>query len=305
MRPQVFAWPGNEPFAAALAARTGGEVAPLSLRRFPDGETYVRLMAPPDGREVIFACTLDHPDDKINGLFFAADAARELGARRIGLVAPYLAYMRQDARFEAGEAITSRTFARMISQAFDWLVTMDPHLHRYHTLDEIYSIPASIAASATAIAGWIRCHVERPLVIGPDAESAQWAAAIAQGAGAPFVVLQKERHGDRDVAVSVPDIRAWPRHTPVLVDDIISTARTMVAAVRRLHDLATPAPVCIGVHALFGGDALEALRASGPRIVATCNTIRHETNAIDVAGEIAATAAGAVQSLATFTAARI
>ena len=305
MRPLVFAWPGNEPLAAALAARTGGEVAPLSLRRFPDGETYVRLMTSPSGREVMFACTLDHPDDKITSLLFAADAARELGARRVGLVAPYLAYMRQDARFEPGEAITSRTFARMISQAFDWLVTMDPHLHRYRVLDEIYSIPASIAASATAIAGWLRSHVERPLIIGPDAESAQWAAAIAQGTGAPFVVLQKQRRGDRDVAVSVPDIAAWPQHTPVLVDDIISTARTMVAAVRRLHELAMPAPVCIGVHALFGGDALEALRASGPRIVATCNTIRHETNAIDVAGEIAAAAAGAVQSLATFTAARI
>ena len=304
MTPLVFAWPGNEPLAAALAARSGGEVAPLSLRRFPDGETYVRLMTPPDGREVVLACTLDHPDDKINGLLFAADAARELGARRVGLVAPYLAYMRQDARFEPGEAITSRTFARMISNAFDWLVTMDPHLHRYRALGEIYSIPASIAASATAIAGWLGSHVERPLVIGPDAESAQWAAAIAQGAGAPSVVLQKERRGDRDVAVSVPDITAWPRHTPVLVDDIISTARTMIAAVRRLHERAAPAPVCIGVHALFGGDALEALRASGPRTIATCNTIRHATNAIDVASEIADAAAGAIRAPATSPATR-
>jgi ribose-phosphate pyrophosphokinase len=291
MKPLIFAWPGNESLAAAIAARTGGEVAPLSLRRFPDGETNVRLLTPPDGREVIFACTLDRPDDKTNGLLFAADAARELGALRIGLVAPYLAYMRQDARFAPGEAISSRTFAQVVSRAFDWLVTMDPHLHRYHALGEIYSIPTAIAASATAIAGWVRNHVEQPLILGPDAESAQWAAAIAQDAGAPFVVLQKERRGDRDVAVSVPDIAAWPRHTPVLVDDIISTARTMIAAVRRLHDLAAPAPVCIGVHALFCGDAFDMLRAAGPRHIATCNTVRHATNAIDVTDEIAAAAA--------------
>lgn len=293
----IFPLPGNEALAAALAQRLQGEVAPLALRHFPDGETWVRLMVPPRDRDVIFTCTLDRPDDKIGGLLFAADAARELGARRIGLVAPYLAYMRQDTRFEPGEAVTSRSFARWLSQAFDWLATMDPHLHRHHALSEIYSIPAAVAASAAGIARWVRANIAQPLIVGPDAESAQWAAAIAQAAGAPFIVLEKQRRGDRDVAVSVPDLAAWPDRTPVLVDDIISTARTMIAAVRRLHELRTPAPACIGVHALFCGDALGALRAAGPRIVATCNTVRHETNAIDVTDEIAAAAAQLLASL--------
>ena len=64
-------------------------------------------------------------------LIFAAATARELAAAKIGLVAPYLAYMRQDRRFNPGEAVTSRQVAGLLSSAFDWLVTVDPHLHRY------------------------------------------------------------------------------------------------------------------------------------------------------------------------------
>lgn len=287
----IYAWPGHEALAAALAAQTNGEIASLSLRRFPDGETYVRLLTLPNDRDVIFACGLDHADDKICGLLFAAETAREFGARRIGLVAPYLAYMRQDARFNSGEAVTSRTFARLLSHTVDWLVTTDPHLHRHHALSDIYSIPTAVASSVGPIAQWIGDNVVQPWIIGPDEESSQWAAAIAARVGSPWTVLTKQRHGDRDVVVSVPDSAACSGRTPVLVDDIISTARTMVAATRRLQELGFAAPVCIGVHALFGGDALATLRAADPKAIATCNTIRHETNAIDVIGPMAAVAA--------------
>ena len=76
-------------------------------------------------------CTLTHPDQQFLLLVFAADAARELGAREVNLVAPYLAYMRQDKRFHDGESVTSRSFARMVSSTLDKLLTVDPHLHRY------------------------------------------------------------------------------------------------------------------------------------------------------------------------------
>ena len=123
---------------------------------------------------------------------FAAGAARDLGASLIVLVAPYLAYMRQDKRFHTGEAITSRTFASMLSAAVDGLVTVDPHLHRYHALDEIYRVPTRVVASAPAIARWVRKNVANPLLIGPDTESEQWVAAVARDAGAPGIVLQKD-----------------------------------------------------------------------------------------------------------------
>jgi hypothetical protein len=81
-------------------------------------------------RDIVLVCTLNDPDSKTLALLFAARNAKELGARSVGLVAPYLGYMRQDRRFREGEAITSAHFAALVSSSFDWLVTVDPHLHR-------------------------------------------------------------------------------------------------------------------------------------------------------------------------------
>jgi len=148
-------------------------------------------------------------------LLFAADTARDLGARRIGLVAPYLAYMRQDIRFHAGEAVTSRTFAAILSRHLDWLVTVDPHLHRYHELSEIYRIPTQVVHAAPFLASWIKRNVARPLIIGPDLESEQWVSQVAADADAPFLVCEKIRSGDRHVTISIPNAPAcWSTISP-------------------------------------------------------------------------------------------
>lgn len=287
MKSLVYALPGHEALATELAAGIGAELGEIQMRRFPDGETYVRLLTSPLGRNVILACSLDRPDEKSLELYFASATARELGATRVGLVAPYLAYMRQDARFNPGEAVTSVHYARWLSQYLDWMVTVDPHLHRHPSLDVIYSMRTAVAPATPAIARWIGAHVADPLIVGPDAESAQWAERVAAGANCPCVVLSKKRHGDREVEVSLPDAGRWHGRTPVLIDDIISTARTMIAALRQVRAAGLQrAPVCIGVHALFAGDAYAALCAAGAGEIVTCNTIAHPSNRIDVMPEI-------------------
>jgi ribose-phosphate pyrophosphokinase len=283
-----FALPGNDRLAERLAQELGGEIGMLEVRRFPDEESYVRFHFDISGRKIVLVCTLDRPDDKLPALIFAAATARELGAASVGLVAPYLAYMRQDRRFQPGEAVTSTYFARLLSEYFDWLVTVDPHLHRRKSLAEIYSIPAEVAHAAPLISAWVAKEVANPVFIGPDAESAQWVAAVAKDAGAPFVVLKKTRRGDRDVAVSVPDVERWRDHTPVLVDDIISTARTMIETVDHLKQASMKPPVCIAVHAVFAGRAYDDLRAAGAAVVATTDTIAHASNRIEVAGLLTA-----------------
>ena len=278
----VLPLPGNEALAARLATALDGDHGAADVRRFPDSETLVRVRVPVSGRSVVLAATLDRPDDKLLPLLFLAATVRDLGAARIGLVAPYLAYMRQDRRFHEGEGITSTYFARILSGAVDWLVTVDPHLHRRATLAEIYTIPGVAVRAAPAISAWIRTQVPRPLLVGPDSESAQWVAAVAQAAGAPAVVLEKVRRGDRDVEVSVPDVERWRDHTPVLVDDIISTARTMIETVGHLRRADLAPPVCVGVHAVFAGRAYDDLVAAGAARVVTCNTIPHVSNTIDL-----------------------
>ena len=148
MIPLLFELSAAPGLSARLAEHLPCEIGELSRRQFPDGETFLRFDTPIDGRQVILLCTLDRPDTKLASLLFAASATREHGARSIGLVAPYLAYMRQDKEFRPGEVVTSRLFAQLISEHFDWLVTIDPHLHRYRALGEIYSIP-SVTATAT------------------------------------------------------------------------------------------------------------------------------------------------------------
>lgn len=283
----ICALPGNEAFAARLQAELGVELLGLEWRRFPDGESYLRFKQDLKGRDVALVCTLNDPDSKTLTLLFAARTARELGASRVGLVAPYLGYMRQDRRFSDGEAVTSVHFAALLSEAFDWLVTVDPHLHRRGSLSEIYSIPNAVVAAAPAMARWIAANVARPLIVGPDSESEQWAAEVAEACGAPHAVMSKTRLGDRRVEIEAPPLSQWKDRTPVLLDDIISSARTMALAAKKIQEAGLDAPVCVGVHGIFSPDALAALRDAGAATIVTTNTIAHKTNAIDVAPAVA------------------
>lgn len=282
MRPLVIALPGGEGHARRLAARIDADLADVLVRRFPDGEVYVRIHSPVEGRDCVLVGGLDQPGDKLLPLLFLAATARDLGARRVGLATPYLSFMRQDARFHPGEGVTASYFGALMSRTFDWLATVDPHLHRLDALDRVYQIPTRIGRAAPAIAAWIRAEIDRPVIIGPDAESAQWASAVADGCGAPCVVLEKTRRGDRDVSVTAPALDEHAGRTPVIIDDIISTARTMIETVEQVRRATPIAPVCVGIHAVFADGAHADLVAAGAARVITCNTIVHPTNAIDV-----------------------
>jgi ribose-phosphate pyrophosphokinase len=273
--------------AQSLADRLAVPLCRLESRRFADGESYLRVLDDVGGCDVAVVAELRDPDAQLAPLLFMADALREMGAAHVALVAPYLPYMRQDTRFQPGEAITSRSFAKLVSKAYDGLVTVDPHLHRYTTLEAIYSIPSRIVSSAPAIADWVRTQVARPLIIGPDAESEQWISQVAALAHCPHRVLAKRRCGDHDVEVALPDLQGLHDRTPVLVDDIIATAGTMATAVQGLRGASFVAPVCAGVHAVFVDGALARLEAAGAARVVTCNTLPHPTNGIDLGAALA------------------
>ncbi len=283
----IISLPGAEACGGLLARKLNAHLCGLESRRFPDGEIYLRVVDDVRDHDVVVVAQLREPDPQLPGMLFLADALRELGAARVGLVAPYLPYMRQDARFHPGEAVTARAFAKLVSSAFDWLVTVDPHLHRYKALNEVYRIPAAAVPSAPAIAAWVHQRVARPVIIGPDEESLQWVAEVADLAGCPHTVFRKLRRGDREIELELPDLHALQGRTPVLVDDIISSAHTMAGAVRRLRAAGLAPAACVGVHAVFAADAAALLQAAGAASVVSCNTLSHPSNAIDVTGAIA------------------
>lgn len=279
MRPLLFAFPGNEAHTRSLAALCGASEGRLNFRRFPDGEAYFRLEPELAGLPVALVCTLDHPDEKLPALMMAADTARELGARRVGLVAPYLPYMRQDRRFHPGEPVSARLVGKMISRCFDWMVTVDPHLHRINRLSQVYTTKLGVVAAAPLLAEWIAREVKQPLIVGPDSESRQWAADVAGRLGAPYAVMDKVRRGDEQVELSAPDLAAHAGRTPVFVDDIVSSGATMVQAVRQLVEKGLSSPLCVAVHALCPPTLTQELESLGARLVSV-DTVAHPTNAI-------------------------
>lgn len=263
-----------------LAKTLGIRAGTLETRHFPDGESYFRVRDDVKDRNTILLVNLHQPDRQALGAILLADTLRDLGASSVIMVAPYLPYMRQDKRFHPGEGVTSRYFARILSAHVDGLATVDPHLHRYAGLSEIYTVPTVVVHAADSIANWIMKNVDKPVLIGPDSESGQWVSAVAGLARAPFTVLTKTRHGDRNVEVSVPDVEHWRDHTPVLVDDIISSGHTMLESLQHLKRLGLKKAICIGVHAVFADVAASQLAAAA-RVV-TSNSIPHATNAIDI-----------------------
>ncbi|HEV7286152.1 MAG TPA: ribose-phosphate pyrophosphokinase [Kaistia sp.] len=282
----IVALPGNEDFARDLASTGAGELGAIETRNFPDGETYIRLACDVAGKAVVLVSTLARPDEGFLRLIFLADAARSLGATEVTLVAPYLAYMRQDRRFLPGEGVTSRTFARLISSSFDRLVTVDPHLHRYPALSALYDIRTLTLHAAPLLADWIAASINKPLVIGPDEESEQWVSAIAARIGAPHAVLRKVRHGDRDVEVALPDLSQWNDLQPVLVDDIASSGNTLIEAARQLPSQGFARPDVAVVHGIFAGDSFARLAPLCGKIVST-DSVSHTSNAIGLARLIA------------------
>ena len=265
-----------------LAEAAGLPFTILDIHHFPDGESKVTLpgILP---RHIILVRSLDHPNDKLVELILAAAGARKLGADKVCLVAPYLCYMRQDKAFHAGEVVSQPIIGACLAAHFDALLTVDAHLHRVHALSDAVPVEPAINLTATdPMAHFLQNKVKNPFLVGPDGESEQWVAAIAAHYGFDYAVANKERLGDREVKISMPDCGYAGRHL-VLVDDVASTGKTLAEAARLLQ-AHKPASISVLVtHALFVGNALGELREAGVANIWSCDAIPHETNAVPLA----------------------
>ncbi|EGG99034.1 Ribose-phosphate pyrophosphokinase [gamma proteobacterium IMCC2047] len=280
-QPIIFALEPH-PLFNSLCQKLTAVAGRIDTRHFPDGETYLRVEASVADCDCIILANLSHPDGKFLPLVFLAATLRELGASSVGLIAPYLSYMRQDCRFIEGEAITSRIFAKQVSQQVDWLVTVDPHLHRYRSLNEIYDIPCCVVQGAAALADWLKDQ-EKVFLVGPDAESEQWVSQIASHAGLEFVVGEKQRYGDRDVVVTLPDLSHLQAHTAMIIDDVISSGQTILSCVEALKEQGIKSIKCAAVHGIFANNIDDVLLQSGLVQLITTNTIPHRSNHVEIA----------------------
>ena len=277
----------TEPLAAELAGALDCAFALIDVHPFPDGESRVRL--PTELPERVILCrSLHHPNAKLVELMLAARCARELGARHLTLVAPYLCYMRQDKAFQPGEAVSQRIVGRFLADHFDAIVTVDPHLHRTSSLQAAVPVAQASAVTAARLMGeFLAGRGRRALLLGPDRESEQWVSVAAQHAGLDYAVADKVRHGDRAVSIELPP-RGYEGLDVVLIDDVASSGRTLAQAAQALHSAGATRVDALVTHALFSGDSEDIMRAAGVADIWSSNSITHASNAFSVAPALAA-----------------
>ncbi|WP_404299180.1 ribose-phosphate diphosphokinase [Alicycliphilus denitrificans] len=276
--------------AQRLAAATGLPAQPVARHRFPDGE--LKLTLPVDGSgslpaNAVLLRSLHQPNEKLVELLLAAEAARGLGVRHLTLVAPYLAYMRQDIAFQPGEAVSQRIVGRFLAGLFDRLITVDPHLHRVPGLqDAVPAARADVVSAAPLLADWIARQRPGAMLVGPDGESAQWVAQAAARHGFDHAVCTKLRHGDRSVSIALPPVSVQGRCV-VLLDDMASTGHTLAQAAHLLM-AAGAASVDVAVtHALIDDASLHALHQAGVGQFWSTDCVDHPSNVVSMAPVLA------------------
>lgn len=287
----LLAFDDERHLAEPLAVALGVPLRWIDRHRFPDGESRLRLppRLPP---RVALLRGLQRPNEKLVELMIAAQAARELGVEHLTLVCPYLAYMRQDMAFQPGEAVSQRHVGRALAAWFDVVITVDPHLHRVTSMDEVLPGRRGVALTAAPLLGeWAARHARRPLLLGPDEEAAPWVRRAAQAQGLEHATCVKQRSGDREVRVALPE-RDFAGREVVLIDDVASTGRTLAVTTEALLARGAAAVDVAVTHALFVDDAIAHLARAGVRHVWSSDSVAHASNVVSLVPLLADTLRG-------------
>jgi ribose-phosphate pyrophosphokinase len=273
--------PSSSRDAIRLAALLGIPCHEIAIHDFPDGE--IRVTAGPAAPVTILYASLDHPNEKLVALMFAAEALRRGGAKRLVLLAPYLCYMRQDAAFHTGEAISQKVIGPLLARYVDRVITVDAHLHRTPDIETVFpGIESDNLSAMPAIADALRRTGNDPatIVVGPDAESLPWVSSLAGLLGLAHTVAQKSRRGDRSVEIAFPDNTIIAGHPALIVDDIVSSGGTLTACARALIAAGAVTVDAVVTHALFPEALCREMASAGIRSIRSTCSVPHSTNAI-------------------------
>lgn len=272
--------PSSANDALRIALKLGVPMHEITLHRFPDGE--LRVTAGQAASTTILYVPLDRPNEKLLAILFAAEALRRDGVKRLVLLAPYLCYMRQDAVFEKGEAMSQKVIGRLLAENVDRVITIDAHLHRTKNIRSIFprieaeNLPAMPAiAEALLAAGFDH----RTVVVGPDAESRPWVSDLAGRLGLAYAVAQKTRRSDRTVEIGFIDPKVFAGRPALLVDDIVSSGGTLIACADALAAAGATAIDAIITHALFPAELTSEFARAGIRSIRSTHSVPHPTNA--------------------------
>jgi ribose-phosphate pyrophosphokinase len=254
----------GEHVAAQLAALLRAELGEVEVSHFPDGETYVRVLAEVEGKRVVYVNSLQRgPNEALVETLLTLDALEDLGAQEVHAVVPYMAYARQDERFKPGEAVSVATVAKLFKAlGLSSIYTVDMHLHRIRDPSALFGTNFRNLTGVRELAKYVKRYHQKSLaksvIVGPDEEAEQWAKVMAEELGTEYAILEKKRLSATEVKIEAYGAGVKGK-VAVIVDDIISTGGTMIEAVKALRQLGCEAVLVACVHPILAGNAYSRL----------------------------------------------
>lgn len=261
----------NRPLAEEVAQHLGQPLCKVTVKRFADGEIFVKIDENVRGRDVYIIQPTNPPADNLMELLLLMDAAKRASAARVTPVIPYFGYARQDRKDQPRVAISARLIANMVTMAgADRVLGMDFHQHQ---MQGFFDIPVDHLYAAPAFVNHFRQkRLKDPVVVAPDVGSAKMARGFAKRLNATLAIIDKRRPS-ANIAEVVNVVGEVSDRDCVIPDDMIDTAGTMSEAVRALKRLGAKDVYCCATHALLSGPAVERLSTSGVKEVVVTNTI--------------------------------
>src|SRR5712692_10676129 len=267
----LLAGTANRPLAEEMAQHLAQPLCAVTIRRFADGEIFVKIDENVRGRDVFIIQPTNPPAENHLELLFLIDAARRASAARITAVLPYFGYARQDRKDQPRVAISAKLMANLISTAgADRVLAMDFHSHQ---LQGFFDIPVDhLYASPVFTSHYRMKRLHDPVVVAPDVGSAKMARGFAKRLNASLAIIDKRRPS-ANVAEVVNVVGEVADKDCLIPDDMIDTGGTIAEAAAALSRLGARKIYCCASHALLSGPAVDRLTAAPITEVAVTNTI--------------------------------
>lgn len=274
----IASFPETEEIGRKVAKALKAEHTKIMTEDFPDSEFHLSLRDNPKNKTVVVISSITNdPDEKLIETILVGGIAKDYGAKKVILVATYMPYLRQDKHFEKYDSFSSRHILRLFGN-YDRIIAIDPHLHRIKKMKEFYGKAESITTNKL-VADYIKKHFKNNFsIVGPDIESTQWSANIAKMLGEEVVILKKTRYSARKIKQT--DIKKKLKKNAIIIDDIISTGKTILGALKMAKKHGAKNLVVIGVHGILANNSARKITKYASLV--TTNTIPNNYAKIDV-----------------------
>ncbi len=275
----------SQNLAQNIAKLTNSKLIRTELKKFPDGELYVKLCDDVNGEDVFLVNTQHNQNESIMETILLCDALNDEGAKSINLVIPYMAYGRQDKKFKDGEAISIRALAKIYNVICDSIYIVNPH---ETDICSFFEIPLYYCDGVPEIAKYIKNKfknneedLNNVVVLSPDKGAIELAKTASNILNCPYDYLEKTRISPTEIVIAPKSLNVKNKNV-VIIDDIISTGGTMATTIKMLKEQGAKSVIASCIHPLLIGDALNRLFVGGADEVIGTDSYQSEVSKVSI-----------------------